>query len=147
LVTMSPNLIPYDYLKFPSDEQLRRAREFFELCTSRRMLRHFSSKSVSRDLLETLIRTASHSQMQYLVEGPLILKQFVTCRFSSKYTRPPQVSLKNFEYTNGVLTTESLINFLARRHFHDAFRIALGLLWLEIRKITTKWLRRFFRSS
>lgn len=55
---MPTNLIPYDYLKFPSDEQLRRAREFFELCNRRRSVRQFSSKPVSRELLEALIRTA-----------------------------------------------------------------------------------------
>jgi len=55
---MPPTLIPYDYLKLSSDEQLRRAREFFELCDRRRTVRHFSSKPVPRDLLEILIRTA-----------------------------------------------------------------------------------------
>jgi iodotyrosine deiodinase len=55
---MSPDLIQYDYLKFPADEQLRRANEFFELCNRRRTVRHFSPKPVSRELLETLIRTA-----------------------------------------------------------------------------------------
>jgi iodotyrosine deiodinase len=55
---MSPNFIRYDYLTFPPDEQLRRAREFFELCNRRRTVRHFSSKPVSRELLETLVLTA-----------------------------------------------------------------------------------------
>ena len=55
---MSTNLVPYDYLKVPSDEQLRRARDFFELCNRRRTVRQFSPKPVSRDLLETVIRTA-----------------------------------------------------------------------------------------
>ena len=50
--------IPYDYLKLPYDEQLRRAREFLELCNRRRTVRQFSSKPVSRELLETLVRTA-----------------------------------------------------------------------------------------
>jgi len=52
------NFIQYDYLKFPSDEQLRRASEFFEFCNRRRSVRQFSSKPVSRELLEVLIRTA-----------------------------------------------------------------------------------------
>jgi iodotyrosine deiodinase len=55
---MHADLIPYDYLKFPPNEQLERAREFFELCNRRRTVRQFSSKPVSRQLLETLIRTA-----------------------------------------------------------------------------------------
>lgn len=55
---MPSNFIRYDYLKFPSDEQLKRAREFFELCNRRRTVRHFSSRTVSRELLDTLIRTA-----------------------------------------------------------------------------------------
>jgi len=48
----------YDYLKFSSDEQLRRASKFLELCNRRRTVRQFSSKPVPRELLETLIRTA-----------------------------------------------------------------------------------------
>jgi iodotyrosine deiodinase len=55
---MPPTLIPYDYPKLSSDEQLRRAREFFELCNRRRTVRHFSPKPVPRDVLELLIRTA-----------------------------------------------------------------------------------------
>jgi iodotyrosine deiodinase len=55
---MPPDFIQYDYLKFPPDEQLRRAREFLELCNRRRTVRRFSSKPVSRELLKTLIRTA-----------------------------------------------------------------------------------------
>lgn len=55
---MVANFIRYDYLKFTSDEQLKRANEFFELCNRRRTVREFSSKPVPRSLLETLIRTA-----------------------------------------------------------------------------------------
>ena len=55
---MRPNFIRYDCLKFPPDEQLRRARDFFELCNRRRTVRNFSPRLVSRKLLETLIRTA-----------------------------------------------------------------------------------------
>jgi len=55
---LPPNLIQYNYLKFSADEQLRRARDFLDLCNRRRTVRQFSSKPVSRELLETLIRTA-----------------------------------------------------------------------------------------
>jgi nitroreductase len=55
---MVANFIPYDYLKFAPDEQLKRANEFYELCNRRRTVREFSSKPVPRRLLETLIRTA-----------------------------------------------------------------------------------------
>ena len=55
---MSPSFIQYDYLKFTPDEQLKRAREFHELCNRRRTVRQFSSKPVPRELLEVLIRTA-----------------------------------------------------------------------------------------
>jgi iodotyrosine deiodinase len=55
---MPTNFIRYDFLKFSSDEQLRRAREFFELCNRRRTVRHFSSRAISRELLKNIIRTA-----------------------------------------------------------------------------------------
>ena len=55
---MAVDFIPYDYLKFTSEEQLKRAREFFELCNRRRTVRQFSSKPVPRELLEVLIKTA-----------------------------------------------------------------------------------------
>jgi len=58
LIIMSPDLVPYNYLKVPPDEQMRRARGFFELCNRRRTVRQFSAKPVSRDLLEAVIRTA-----------------------------------------------------------------------------------------
>jgi len=55
---MVANFISYDYLKFSSEEQLKRANEFFKLCNRRRSVRKFSPEPVSRELLETLIRTA-----------------------------------------------------------------------------------------
>jgi iodotyrosine deiodinase len=55
---MQPNFIHYDYVHYSSDEQLSRARELFELCNRRRSVRHFSSRAVPKELLETLIRTA-----------------------------------------------------------------------------------------
>jgi len=58
---MAANLIPYDYLKFTADEQLKRANEFYELCNRRRTVREFSPKPVPRNLLETIIRTAGTS--------------------------------------------------------------------------------------
>lgn len=58
---MSTRSIPYNYLRFPPDEQLRRAGEFFALCNRRRSVRQFSRRPISRELLETLIRTAGTS--------------------------------------------------------------------------------------
>jgi iodotyrosine deiodinase len=58
LISMQPNFIHYDYVHYSSDEQLSRARELFELCNRRRSVRHFSSRAVPKELLETLIRTA-----------------------------------------------------------------------------------------
>ena len=58
---MTANLIPYDYLTFTADEQLKRANEFYELCNRRRTVREFSPRPVPRNLLETLIRTAGTS--------------------------------------------------------------------------------------
>ena len=58
---MAANLIPYDYLTFTADEQLKRANEFYELCNRRRTVREFSPRPVPRNLLETLIRTAGTS--------------------------------------------------------------------------------------
>ena len=55
---MVTDFIPYDYLRFPPDEQLRRASAFLELCGRRRTVRCFSPKPVPRELLENLIRTA-----------------------------------------------------------------------------------------
>ena len=53
-----PNFIPYHTHKFSPEEQLKRAREFFELCNQRRTVREYSQKPVSKDILETVIRTA-----------------------------------------------------------------------------------------
>ncbi len=53
-----PNFIPYHALQFSPEEQLKRTNEFYELCQRRRTVREYSSKPVSKELLETLIRTA-----------------------------------------------------------------------------------------
>jgi nitroreductase len=53
-----PQFIPYRTLSFSPEEQLNRAQGFFSLCNQRRTVREFSSKPVSKELLETLIRTA-----------------------------------------------------------------------------------------
>jgi len=55
---MASNFIPYDSIEFSPDEQLRRAHDFFHLLNRRRTVRRFSSKPVSKELLELLIQTA-----------------------------------------------------------------------------------------
>jgi iodotyrosine deiodinase len=50
--------IPLQFTDYAPDEQLLRARQFFELCSRRRTVREFSDRPVSRELMETLIRTA-----------------------------------------------------------------------------------------
>ena len=53
-----PQFIPYHALRFSPEEQLKRAVEFYELCSMRRTVREYSSKLVSRELLEALVRAA-----------------------------------------------------------------------------------------
>jgi len=53
-----PDFIPYNYIPISEPEQLRRAREFCELCTRRRSIREFSDRPVAKELLELIIKTA-----------------------------------------------------------------------------------------
>ena len=53
-----PQFIRYHAVEHSPDEQLRRAREFYEYCSRRRTVREFSSKPISKELLELIIRTA-----------------------------------------------------------------------------------------
>ncbi|MBI4547429.1 MAG: nitroreductase family protein [Ignavibacteriae bacterium] len=53
-----PRFIPYHAVSFSSEEQIKRAREFYELFNRRRTVRDYSSQPVSAELLKTLIRTA-----------------------------------------------------------------------------------------
>jgi len=53
-----PDFIPYNYIIISEPEQLRRAREFCELCTRRRSIREFSDRPVAKELLELIIKTA-----------------------------------------------------------------------------------------
>lgn len=55
---MAYKTIPLKFVGYPEDEQRRRAKEFFELCNRRRTVRHFSSRPVGHDLIETVVRTA-----------------------------------------------------------------------------------------
>jgi nitroreductase len=50
--------IPLKFKSLTIEEQHRRAREFFELCSERRSVREFSNKPVPRELIETIIATA-----------------------------------------------------------------------------------------
>jgi iodotyrosine deiodinase len=53
-----PDFVPFPYHPLPADQQLQRAKEFFELCSRRRSVREFSGKPVPRELLEVILKTA-----------------------------------------------------------------------------------------
>jgi nitroreductase len=50
--------LPLQFQFYTIEEQLRRAKEFFDLCSRRRTVREFSDKPVPRELMETIIATA-----------------------------------------------------------------------------------------
>lgn len=49
---------PVDYVEYPAEEMIRRARDFYHQCNRRRSVRHFSSKPIPDELIELLIRAA-----------------------------------------------------------------------------------------
>jgi nitroreductase len=53
-----PRMIPLDFHRRPPQEQVNRAREFYELCSRRRSVRAFSPAPLPPGLLELLIGTA-----------------------------------------------------------------------------------------
>ena len=53
--------VPYRQSRLAQPEMFKRAREFNELMSHRRSVRHFSSESVPRELVELAIETASTS--------------------------------------------------------------------------------------
>jgi iodotyrosine deiodinase len=53
-----PDFIPYRYTPIAQEEQLRRARSFYELCSRRRTIREYSDRPVAREVIEHVIRTA-----------------------------------------------------------------------------------------
>ncbi len=53
-----PEFTPFVHHPLPVEEQLQRAKDFFELCNRRRSIREFSSKPLPRELLEAILRTA-----------------------------------------------------------------------------------------
>lgn len=50
--------IPLCFTLYSAEEQLKRARAYYEMCNCRRTVREFSDRPVPRELVETLIRTA-----------------------------------------------------------------------------------------
>jgi iodotyrosine deiodinase len=50
--------VPLEFTHLDAEEALRRSREFSELMSTRRSVRHFSSEPVPRELIENAIRTA-----------------------------------------------------------------------------------------
>ncbi len=55
---MSFQLIPLRFQRYQPEEQVERARDFFELCNQRRTVRDFSSEPLPDGLVDLLIRTA-----------------------------------------------------------------------------------------
>ena len=53
-----PEFIPYVHHQLSEQEQLDRARTFYELCKKRRTIREFSEKQVPRQVLELILKTA-----------------------------------------------------------------------------------------
>jgi len=54
-----PRFVPYRPPEIPAPEMLRRAREFCDHLGSRRSVRHFSPRPVTRELVEAAIATAN----------------------------------------------------------------------------------------
>ncbi len=50
--------IPLRFTLYSPEEQLHRAKEYYKLCNSRRTVREFSDRPISRELIETIIQTA-----------------------------------------------------------------------------------------
>ena len=50
--------IPYKGVQFSEEEMVKRTKEFYELMNKRRSVRHYSSKSVPKEVVENIIRTA-----------------------------------------------------------------------------------------
>jgi iodotyrosine deiodinase len=53
-----PEFIPFLHHALSEEEQLQRAKQFFDLCSKRRSIREFSDRHLHRDLLELVLRTA-----------------------------------------------------------------------------------------
>ena len=50
--------IPYRGVLFDEDEMVKRSKEFYQLMKKRRSVRHYSSKSVPKEVVENIIHTA-----------------------------------------------------------------------------------------
>jgi len=56
---MAPyKFIPLRFTFYGPEDQLQRAKEYYELCNRRRTVREFSDRPVPRELIETVVRTA-----------------------------------------------------------------------------------------
>ena len=55
---MEPAFVPLRFTEYPREQMLARAREFHDEMQRRRTVRHFSDRSVPREVVELAIRTA-----------------------------------------------------------------------------------------
>lgn len=55
----SKNFIPLDYKKISANKSLEKSKAFFESMNKRRSIRHFSTESVPKEVIENIIKTAS----------------------------------------------------------------------------------------
>jgi len=51
--------VPLEFTRLEAEEALRRSREFLELMSTRRSVRHFSGEPVDAELIENALRTAA----------------------------------------------------------------------------------------
>jgi iodotyrosine deiodinase len=54
-----PDFIPYRPLEISEDEQIQRARSFFDFCNTRRSIREFSDRPIRIEVVELLLKTAN----------------------------------------------------------------------------------------
>ena len=54
-----PDFIPYCRLEISEQEQILRARSFYQMCNTRRSIREFSDRPVKKEIIELLLKTAN----------------------------------------------------------------------------------------
>ena len=64
--------IPHKGVQFDEEEMLKRSREFYEFMNKRRSVRHFSSKSVPKEVVESIILTAGMYVCSQFVMHPIV---------------------------------------------------------------------------
>jgi len=115
--------IPYLLNEYPQDEMLKRTAEFYHFANQRRSVRHFSDRSIPREIIENIIKTAGSAP------SGANKQPWTFCLVSN-----PELKKK--------------IRVAAEKEEYESYKSRMSQEWLDdLKKIGTDWQKPFLEIA